>query len=269
LRRNLRSLMTLTITLITCLSLTFNNIGYAITNGQPDGTAHPYVCIILAKIGENWYYGSGTLISPTIILTAGHLTYGATDVSIFFDPDPTVNPNWPFDGLTGTPVTHPEYSIGESPTLPDWISHDVGVIVLDIPYNLGVYGELPTEGLVDTLPMKSMVLQVGYGVQEMALYDEAPHGPPDWVNEFERMYAPAQLITSKHKWGDEFIKTTANPAKGKGGTAFGDSGGPIFIGTSETIIGVTSWGTNYPCAGVSYASRIDTADVLEFINYYL
>jgi len=248
--------------------MAFNNIGYAITNGQPDGTTHPYVCFILANNGDYWYYGSGILISPTIILTAGHVTDGAIFVSIFFDPDPTVNPNWHLGGLHGTPFTHPEYSIGESPTLPDWISHDVGVIVLAEPVSLSEYGVLPTEGLVDTLPMKSMVLQVGYGVQEMALSDEAPHGPPDWVDAFERMYAPAQLITSKHKWGDEFLKTTANPAKGKGGTAFGDSGGPIFLGTSRTIIGVTSWGTNYQCAGVSYASRIDTADVLEFLNSF-
>jgi hypothetical protein len=33
------------------------------------------------------------------------------------------------------------------------------------------------------------------------------------------------LIASKHKNSGEFIKITANPAQGKGGVSFGDSGG--------------------------------------------
>ena len=77
------------------------------------------------------------------------------------------------------------------------------------------------------------------------------------------MYAPAELITSNHKWNDEFLKTTANPSKDKGGTCFGDSGGPVLVGDTNIVIGVTSWGTNYPCKGVSYASRIDTVDINE------
>ena len=84
-----------------------------------------------------------------------------------------------------------------------------------------------------------------------------------------RTYAHAQLMTSKHKWSDEFIKTTQNPAKGKGGICFGDSGGPVLVGGTDTIIGVVSWGTNANVMGVGYSSRIDTADVLAFINSFL
>jgi secreted trypsin-like serine protease len=84
-----------------------------------------------------------------------------------------------------------------------------------------------------------------------------------------RHFAPAQLIADKHVMNDGFIKLTANPAQGKGGTAFGDSGGPNLLGGSNTILGVTSWGTNDNCAGVSYAQRVDTADVLAWINTFL
>ena len=80
-----------------------------------------------------------------------------------------------------------------------------------------------------------------------------------------RYYAPAQLIASQDVVADEFIRTTANPAQGKGGTAFGDSGGPNLLGGTDTILAVTSWGMNYNCAGVSYAARVDTADVLNWI----
>ena len=261
--------MTIVFAVIVSLSLLITGIGYAISNGQPDENHHPYVCIILTRVGESWYYGSGVQISETVIVTAGHVTDGAEELSIFFDSDATTNPGWPIEGLTGMSYTHPYYSIGESPTLKDWISHDVGVIVLDSPHVLAEYGELPSENLVDELPMHGWVDQVGYGVQERALYSEPPYGPPDWYNQFVRMYAPAELIASNHKWGDEFLKTTANPSKEKGGTCFGDSGGPILVGGTDIVIGVTSWGTNYPCKGVSYSSRIDTVDILDFITSFL
>ena len=42
----------------------------AITNGVPDGNAHPYVGV--ASSGD--WFCSGTLLSPTVFLTAGHCT---------------------------------------------------------------------------------------------------------------------------------------------------------------------------------------------------
>ena len=134
---------------------------------------------------------------------------------------------------------------------------------------MSAYGTLPAVGLVDTLGMGATVDQVGYGVQTSALVPSA--GPPywDWIDFGTRYYAPAELVKSKHVFSDEFIKLTANPAKGKGGTAFGDSGGPNLLGGTDTILGVTSWGTNYPCGGVSCAQRVDTADVLSWIDTFL
>ena len=248
-------------------------LGNAITNGLPDGETHRYVCLVVIDIGgEPAWRGTGILIAPTVVLTAGHVTDGGDAARVWFDTDLTENSEYPFGGSTsieGTPHTHPDFEIGASPTLPDWITHDVGVVILEVAVTDRGFGELPDEGYVDTLSMMTPVDQVGYGVQERVLYDEVPHGPPQWDNPRIRMYAPAQLITSKHKWGDEFIRTTSNPAQGKGGTGFGDSGGPILEGGTDTIIGLTSWGTNYPCKGVSYSSRVDTFDVLEWITSFL
>src|SRR5215212_683261 len=42
----------------------------AITNGVPDGAAHPYVGIIF----NDEAFCTGTLLSPTVFLTAGHCT---------------------------------------------------------------------------------------------------------------------------------------------------------------------------------------------------
>jgi hypothetical protein len=65
------------------------------------------------------------------------------------------------------------------------------------------------------------------------------------------------------------MKCSENAAQGKGGTAFGDSGGPTLLGDSDTILAVTSFGPNSNCAGVGYYFRVDTTNVLEWINGFL
>jgi secreted trypsin-like serine protease len=110
--------------------------------------------------------------------------------------------------------------------------------------------------------MKTEVTVVGYGVQQKA----QTSGPPydRWVGR-TRMYAPSQVIQSDDVLSSEYVKLTADPGQGKGGTCFGDSGGPVLY-NGNTIIAVTSFGSNANCAGVGYYNRIDTNDALAFIS---
>jgi hypothetical protein len=257
-------------------SIALSTTAYAIQYGQPDEGAHPYVCWIVTWDGlsEYVYLGTGSLLNETVVLTAGHITNdsGGQPIAmawVSFSPTASFPPGGG-DWITVVKnFTHPDYAIGLSPRLKDWISHDVGILILDEEVDLDEYAELPSyAGLVDDLDMKEDVDLVGYGVQMQYLSPSVPYGPPswDWIDFGYRYNATAQLIKTKDAFSDEFMKTTANPAGGKGGTCFGDSGGPILLAGTNTVLGVCSWGTNYPCAGVGYQQRVDTADILEWIN---
>jgi hypothetical protein len=148
--------------------------------------------------------------------------------------------------------------------LPGFDSRDVAVITLNAPSNPGAFAALPAAGYVDTLSMRQEVDLVGYGVQGFV----RGGGPPGQVFLFTRYFAPSVLIDSNHVHSAEFIKLTANPSKGKGGTCFGDSGGPDLLGDTNIVLAVNSYVTNGNCAGVTYSNRIDIPDILDFINSF-
>jgi hypothetical protein len=126
------------------------------------------------------------------------------------------------------------------------------------------YAELPSADLVDTLSKKAAVTVVGYGVQERVVGG----GPPVWAGLRIRLMAPARLVSGSFTHSEEFIRVTASPGQG-GGTCFGDSGGPVLRGSSDTVLAVNSYVTNSNCAGVTYASRVDIPEVLAWIISFL
>jgi V8-like Glu-specific endopeptidase len=143
----------------------------AITNGVPDGTNHPYVGLAVFDVGgAPSHRCSASLLSPTLVLTAGHCTDGTSAARVWFEEKVSLNAEYPFSGATsydGVPFTYPGFSIGAGKGLPGFATGDVGVIVLSEPVPVGVvgtYAQLPAAGLVDTLKNKTGVDFVGYGV---------------------------------------------------------------------------------------------------------
>jgi len=238
----------------------------AITNGRPDGEEHPYVGLaVFDDAGGNPIWRcSGTLLSPTIFLTAGHCTEPpAARATIWFEADVDAGipgNGYPFGGPTsvdGTPYTHPMYDPNA------FYLHDLGVVVLDQPVFKNQYGVLPSLGLLDSLAkargLKDVTFTaVGYGLQRIN---------PVFVESARvRMQATLELVSLKGTAGipsgtSVFLSGNAHT----GGTCFGDSGGPQFLGSSNVVAAVTSFGLNGNCAGVGGAYRVDTADDLDWL----
>jgi len=234
----------------------------AVTNGQPDGNAHPYVGVVIQFIpGTNFIsICSGSALSATKFLTAAHCADPSLPVFVTYKSEPPYSLATDFTQGTFTP--DPDWCPGCGSGLQGFDSHDVAVVILDSPRDPGSFAQLPSPNMVDTLPMKADVDVVGYGVNGFI----RGGGPPQQIFLFSRFFAPSQLIQSNNKASDEFIKLTANPSHGKGGICFGDSGGPDLLGGTNIILGVNSYVTNGNCAGVTYSQRVDLPDILAFIN---
>ena len=66
----------------------FAAVAAAITNGVPDGSAHPEVGALLAPQAFSdgtWEECTGTLIAPRVFLTAAHCDEGLGQVKVTFD----------------------------------------------------------------------------------------------------------------------------------------------------------------------------------------
>jgi hypothetical protein len=251
----------------------------AVTDGELDGNAHPYVVLLLMEVGgQPAFRCSGTLLSATVLLTAGHCTSDFPDepysgMRIFIESNVQagvgITNNYPYAGPNAIEAvawyTHPLFE-----TAP-FFMHDVGVVILQEPgLVLPEYGTLPVANQFDAFKTKRGLqdiyfTSVGYGLQQ-SFPDAA-----SWKehNQKIRMVAHPKLnqINSPGFTGD-FSLLLSNNAN-TGGTCFGDSGGPNFLRDTNIVAGVTSFGINGNCAGTGGVFRMDRQDVLDFVKQYL
>src|SRR5512138_1135569 len=128
----------------------------AITYGAPDGNQHPNVGGLVASQAYSdgtWLYCSGTLISPTVFLTAAHCDEGLARVTVTFDPDYKAGDKT----YTGTWYADPLYNQQQSDP------HDLAVVVFDKPIKDIVPARLPAANSLSNLTGSQQFTSVGYG----------------------------------------------------------------------------------------------------------
>ncbi len=225
---------------------------FAITYGQLDGNKHPEVGALVGTFSSGTFpYCSGTLISPTVFLTAAHCNIGRASVFVTFDSAYSSKSKL----IAGTYYADPLYNFAQDDP------HDIAVVVLDHAVKGVTPARLPAAGSLEALRVNDPFTSVGYGAQETG-------APPTLVYYDTREWATGSLNAVNPAW----LRLSQNIATGDGGTCYGDSGGPNFIGAGATetniVAGLTVTGDMF-CKATNVIYRTDTASARSFLSRFV
>jgi hypothetical protein len=265
----------------------------AITGTYVKDNEHPFVglAVFYDASGEFVWRCSGTLLSPTVFLTAGHCADtvgGAVTGRVYFQQDAGVHydPALGYDPVTGYPescagvpgdgdncryashIYNFEYPGGLS--LPN--THDAGIMILDNPITMPEYGELPAAGVLDALATARGTQDTTFTISGYGLsYKQQPQNGKPNLSFRERLMADSGLTNLRSHLTDGYNLQTQGNGDGRGGTCNGDSGGPVFLGDAKSnkVVAVTSFGMNSLCRGTDFAYRVDRPEVLAWINKFM
>ena len=232
-----KRLITAGVAVVAALALSASAL--AVVGGSPD-TAHPYAGAAVIQTSQGTEICSGVLVDATTFVTAAHCLQGDFKVGAIL-----VSTDVQFTGPKSFGAAYfvdPDYAVGDK-GLSSSDRNDVAVIKLAVPLP-GPYAQLPSANYTDTLKNNQAVDVVGYGL------------PMPGV----RQSASAKIIPGGGKVAPWFLKITA------GTMCNGDSGGPIVQSGTNIVLAINSYGAAANCAAVGYAQRLDTPDVLRFIN---
>jgi hypothetical protein len=225
----------------------------AITNGVPDGNGHPNVGGLVSPTQYSdgtWLYCSGTLIAPNIFLTAAHCGEDGERVSVTFDTAYAAGDKV----YAGTFEADPLYNQSQSDP------HDIAVVVLDKNVRGITPAQLPEAGSLSGLSGSQQFTSVGYGAYEVT---NGPGGH-QYLYDDVRMVATGTLNAINPAW----LRISMNPSTGNGGTCYGDSGGPNFLGTTGILAASTITG-DAVCRATNVVYRLDTESARAFLSEYV
>ena len=233
--------------------LTLAGTALAITYGAPDGNGHPNVGALLAPKAYSdgtWAACSGTLISPTIFLTAAHCDLGESRVAVTFDSSYSAETGTEY---WGTWQSDPAYTHAQNDP------HDLAVVVLDEAVTGITPAQLPAAGSLSGLKVGTKFTSVGYGAQSVTINK----GPTFHYADI-RYVATGSLKAVNPAW----LRISMNPATGDGGPCYGDSGGPNFLGDTNVLAATTITG-DFMCRATSVVYRLDTASARSFLAEFV
>lgn len=206
------------------------------------------------------------MIDDNVFLTASHCTAGLeaegiTDVFVTFAPEWDEQSTSTRGTFSGTMFTHPDFASGGAND-----TFDIAVVVLDKAPRV-TPAQLPTAGLLDQMKSSGAFegqdfTAVGYGT----VRDDKRTGPHAFFFDGIRRFALQSFMSLQSAW----LNLSMQPSTGDGGTCFGDSGGPHFLGdeTSNFIVSITITG-DAMCRATDKTYRLDTPSARNFLDDFV
>jgi hypothetical protein len=242
----------------------------AITNGSPDGDLHPSVGAIVA----DWSSASpgpdvtcsGTLIDTRVFLTVAHCTTFLVarghDIRVTFSPHYDEDAVAPTGLIAGTAVAHPLFGSGGTSD-----PNDIAVVLLAESPGAPP-AQLPGAGLLDQLQADHALddatfTAVGYGETRA---DETG----GWHARVPRDGIRRHVSQQAHALLPSWLVLTSNAATGDGGSCYGDSGGPHFLGgVDSTLVVSTTVKVDSTCRALDQTYRLDTLAARAFLAQFV
>ena len=250
--------------------------------GEPDPTTFPKYPNVGAMVDPNGFdvggqtlytYCTGTLISPTVFLTAAHCSPAREDGVTFAAKYNSRSSSF-YSVCRGNRCTQGAYDA-------EWHADpviDIAVVVFKNPPKVDVKAtpnnraddvtptpaQLPTLHQFNSVPRDQKFTAVGYG-------DQATSNKETNTFSDQRMYAYSAFKSVNQT----YLRLSQNLNQGNGGTCYGDSGGPNFLGKGTyradqplTIAGTTITGDTW-CKATNVTLRLDSGSAHDFLDDYV
>lgn len=241
-----------------------------IVNGEPTGSSYANVGALvfdwwepLGVVNGDDQWCTGTLISPTVFVTAAHCvitpdTPPGSQFYVSFAPD-LLAKSAKFIAATGY-AADPKYGHDQANL------HDLAVVFLRASDTRGITpAELPTAGELDQLSAqgalsRALFVNVGYGTSASRT------GPPRFGWDGKRNMSRSEFMGLQPTWLGLLMNTSAT---GEGGDCYGDSGGPKFLDGNPNKIYATVTTGDYPCRATTWDWRLDTPEARAFLGQFV
>lgn len=236
----------------------------AIIGGEFDGDKHPYVGAIDLRPTGRRIPCTGTLIAPTVFLTAGHCTRfldeaGLTEARVTFDPLFGDTATFHVGSVYTNPAFRPAPSAQND-------SGDLGIIIFPQPIEGIAPASLPSANLLDRLGPNGLhdtvFPTVGYGITRL-LGGPNGSGHPD----IDRSSAGTRMLASQ-----TFFSLTGDWLRlsmlDDGRVCTGDSGAPNFLGNSNLVVAI-GIGGDHACEAMDAALRVDAPSARGFLGQFV